>query len=163
VPGVPTAEHDLVHHECGGDGVHDIQHAPPPAAFAEPEERALADLVLELALPVGQAGQLHRDEDPIHHERRAEPGTEPEEEHRPALVAAQRLHPRIIHDPDWLPDGPGEVEPRPARAQVRRFAHHLAADHGCGNADAHRVELPAPRGHGPPDGRQHAAPDRRGS
>ena len=62
--------------------------------------------------------ELHRLQDPVHDHRRAEAGAEPEEQHPPALVAAERLHRRVVHDLGRLPERGLEVEADPARPRL---------------------------------------------
>ena len=71
---------------------------------------------------IGQVREFHRLEHAIDDERGAESGAEAEEEHAAALVAAQRLHRRVVDDANGTPERLLEVEADPALAQVPRLA-----------------------------------------
>ena len=94
---VAAAEHHLVRLERRAQALDDVEHRAPPLLLAETLEAADAEVVLVGPLPVRQVAELHRLDDAVDDEGRAEPGAEAEEEHLPAPVAAERLHRRVVH------------------------------------------------------------------
>ena len=71
-----------------------------------------------------------------------QPGPEPEKQHSAALVAADRLHGRIVHDVRWAAEGLAEIEPNPAGSQIVRLGDHFPVQHDSRIADGHRVISP---------------------
>src|SRR6185437_644974 len=138
-----AAEHDIV----GLDRRHErrdrLEHFLPPLFLADPLERPLADVVLERLLLERQVAELHRQDDTVRDQRRAEAGAEPEEEHPSTLVAADRLHDGIVDEPRRHAEDAFVVEADPALAEVDRLGDGLAAAHRGGDADADSVERPA--------------------
>ena len=58
-----------------------------------------------------------------------EPGPQAEEEHAPALVAAQSLHGRVIDELDRKPECRAEVEAHPAATEVHRLGDQSPPHH----------------------------------
>ena len=131
---VAAAEHDVVGQDSRREVRDGLEHVLLPALVPVALLPGLADVVLERRLPVREVPQLHRRDDAVEDHRRAEPGAEPEEEHAPALVAAERLHGRVVDDLRRLAEGRLEVEPDPALAEVDRLADDLTVPHGRGHA-----------------------------
>src|SRR5271168_4568796 len=73
--------------------------------------------------------ELHRLDDAIHDHRRPQPGPQAEKEHPAALIAAEGLHRRVIHDLHRPLERRLEVEADPARAEVVRFGHRSVVEH----------------------------------
>jgi hypothetical protein len=86
--------------------------------------------------------QLHRLEMPVDDQGRAEARAEAEEEHAPALVAAERLHRRVVQDAHRLAEGLAEIESHPAPAEVPGLGDRLAVQHRAGIADRDDVVAP---------------------
>ncbi len=84
----------------------------------------------------------------------AEARAEAEEQHPPAPVAAERLHDRVVDEPDRLAERPLVVEADPAPAEVRGLLRGVAVGHRPREADRDRVVRPV--GDGLPDRRRHA-------
>ena len=68
------------------------------AVFAERGETALAEQIFEGLPLVRKMGELERHDAPVVDERGAESGSEADEEHAAAFIAAERLHRRVVHD-----------------------------------------------------------------
>src|SRR4029453_7231829 len=83
-------------------------------------------------------------DDALDDQRRAETGAEPQEEHASTLVAAERLHRRVVHDPHRAPEGGLVVEPDPSAGEVVRLLHRPAVEHRSRIADTDPVVLPSP-------------------
>jgi hypothetical protein len=62
-------------------------------------------------------------DDAIHDQRRAEPGSQSQEQHFPVPVAAQPLHGRIIDKLHGAAEGRPEVETKPSLSQVTWFSN----------------------------------------
>ena len=171
------AEHHVVALQAVAQDLHDRVDVLRPLLLAEPLQAPVSGIVLVgLALLVGHVGQLHGGEHPFHHEGGAEAGAEAEKQHAAAVVAAEGLHGRVVHDPHRLPEGLLVVEALPAATEVRgvprgaavhdrtRVAHrdhvvgpalgrllHLC-HHACGGhlttrGDLHRLALAAGHAH----------------
>ena len=87
-------------------------------------------------------GELHRRDDPVDDERRAEAGAESEEEHLAAFVASERLHRRVVDHLRRLAERCLEVEPDPARPEIHRLGHDTTVAHDRRNADRDGVVHP---------------------
>src|SRR5262249_31788432 len=88
--------------------------------------------------------QLHRLDDAVDDESRTEACSQTEEEHLAALVAAQRLHRRIVDDLDGTSEGGLVVEGDPTRPQIARLHDRRTVEQGARVADRYGVVLPAP-------------------
>ena len=119
-----------------------FEHGGAPAFFAERLQAALAEQVLERLVLERQVRELERHDAAIVDERGAEAGAEAEEQHAPALVAAERLHGGVVQDLDGLAKRRGPVEVHPALAEVPGLFDHLAAEHRAGNAEGDDVVVP---------------------
>src|SRR5579864_7112162 len=115
---VAAAEHDVVGLERGAEQLDSLADEPLPAPAAIALEPLLAEVVLERALAERQVRDLHRLDHTACDQRRSEPGAEPEEEHRAAVVAAERLHGGVIHHLRRYAERGGEVEANPPLPQV---------------------------------------------
>lgn len=113
-----------------------------PALAAELDTAPFAEVVLECALLERQVAELHRLDDAVGDQRRSESGTEAEEEHGAALVASERLHRGVVHDPGGRAEGRLEVESDPSRAEVEGLRDHPAVVHRGRDADGHDIEAP---------------------
>ena len=65
--------------------------------------------------------QFHRRDDAIEDHAVAQPRAQAEEQHAPALIAAERLHRSVVDDPHRLAESACEVEPQPALPEVHRL------------------------------------------
>src|SRR5215831_16979724 len=139
-PGVAATEYDVVRLECGIEIGDHLAHRLAPALFAEPLAAALADVILEgAAVLVGHVPDFGRLDHAVDDERCAKAGAEPEKQHAPAAVAADRLHGCIVdqlHRPGELC---GEVVADPALAEVVGLGGDAAVIHESRIADGDRV------------------------
>jgi hypothetical protein len=67
---------------------------------------------------VRQVGNLHRRHDALDDHGRAKSRSQAQKQHFAALVAAQRLHGRVIDDLHGTTEGAREIEPDPAASKV---------------------------------------------
>ena len=88
---------------------------------------------------------LHGHHEAVDDECRPEAGPQSEEEHPPAVVAAERLHRGVVDDLRRLAERGLEVEPDPARPEVDRLADDLPVDHWSRDADGDTYVLPVGR------------------
>src|SRR4051794_35026706 len=103
-----------------------------PLLLAALYEAAFTDIVLEtLAFSVGKVGEFHRLADIVEDHRRTEAGSEAEEQHAPALIAAEGLHQRVVDHLDRLAELSGEIEAGPALAEIHGIEHRLVLTHGA--------------------------------
>src|SRR5262249_13208327 len=134
--GASTADHDLVRLERGTERRDDVQPGLPPALPAVALEPPDADIILErVPFLVREVSELHRLEDAVNDERRAEAGSEPEAEHAAASIAAERLHRGGVDGPHGPAEGAAAGEARPAAAEVVRLGKHVPVDDRSGIAD----------------------------
>ena len=84
-------------------------------------QRGHSHVPLEGCVPVRQVTQLHRLHDAVDDHGGAQTGAEPEKQHLAALIAAQRLHRRVVHHLDRASERLPVVESDPARAEVTRL------------------------------------------
>jgi hypothetical protein len=89
--------------------------------------------------------ELHRHDNALDDECRTEPGSDSQEEHLAALVAAERLHRRVVDDLRRLPEHGAEVESDPPGAEVHRLGDDAPRVHRRGNADRDGVVRPVVR------------------
>ena len=117
--GVPTPQDDVVRGERPFEDADGLAYRLPGALAAAVEARAPGGPPTSrrgrVAAPVRAGSRLSGDEG------RADPCAQAEEEHAAALVAAQRLHGRVVDDLHRLAEGRREVEADPARAEVFRL------------------------------------------
>src|SRR5262249_10681250 len=139
---VAAAEDNVIRLEAGAEHGDDRLDVLMPLLRTALAEARLADVRLERAALVGQVAELHRRDEPVHRESGAEARAEPEEEHLPALVAAERLHRGVVDDPRGLPERGSEVEARPALAEVHRIDEDAVFGDRRGDADRDHVPLP---------------------
>src|SRR5262249_61535608 len=102
-----------------------------------------SDVLLERAMPVRQMAQLHRLYDVVDDECRAQPGSQAEKKHLAALVAAQRLHHSIVHEPARTIEGLLIVRAGPSRAEVTWLRNRTTMEHRTWEADRDRVVRPS--------------------
>src|SRR6202042_1341902 len=106
---VAAADHYVVGLKSGLQIGDHLIHGFSPFLAAEALAAALADIVLEgAALLVGHVPDLRGFHHAIDDERRAETGAEPEKQHAPAAITADRLHGRIVDEAHRLAERPGE-------------------------------------------------------
>ena len=113
-----------------------------PLLPAQPAQGAVAEVILVGAVLERQVGQLHGDDDAIGHHRGAQAGAEAEKQHQPALVAAERLHRRVVDDPDRAAECGSEIEADPPASEVVRLLDDAAVADASRVADRDRVVLP---------------------
>jgi hypothetical protein len=82
-----------------------------------------------------EGSELERHNHAIRDQRRSETGPKPEKEHAAALVAAQRLHDRIVDDANGAIEGAFEVEVYPAAGEVPRFGQRTIHADTSGKAE----------------------------
>src|SRR5881296_3488256 len=97
---VASTENDVLRLERGDQTADDVLDVAPPLREPVRLQPVQSDVPLESSIPIRQVAQLHRLHDALDDEGRAQAGPQAEEEHLSALVAAQRLHRRIIVDLD---------------------------------------------------------------
>jgi len=86
--------------------------------------------------------QLHRLEHAVDDQRGADAGAEAEEQHAAAVVAAERLHRRVVDHADRTSERAREVEADPAAAEIHRLGHRLSVHDDAGISNRDDVELP---------------------
>ena len=111
---VAAAEHNIVGLERGDQSVNHVKNVLPPLFLASLLQSALADIVLISGLLVRQMTKLHRLHDSVDDERRAEAGSQPNEQHLALFIAAERLHGCVIDHFDRPAERLLEVEAHPA-------------------------------------------------
>ena len=72
----------------------------------------------------------------------ADTGAEAEEEHAPAVVAAERLHGGVVDHADGLAERGCEVEAHPAVAEIARLGARSVGVDGPGITDRDDVVVP---------------------
>ena len=93
-------------------------------------QSAFADIVLEAAVfPVGEVGKLHRLPDIVEDHRGTQARAQAEEQHAAALVAADRLHERVVDEFHRLAEGGGEIVAIPALAEIEGIERRLVVLH----------------------------------
>src|SRR5262249_19100108 len=115
---VPAAQYHLIGFERRDEPGDDVVYGLAPLFLAAPFEAASTHVVFVCSLAIGQVPELHGLDDSMDNKRRAKTGSQPEKQHFASLVAAQRLHRRIVDDFDGAAEGSLIVEPGPACGQV---------------------------------------------
>ena len=126
-PHVAAAQHHVLGGHRGAQQLGAFEHGGAPRLLTKRIQAALAEHVLERLILVWQVRELERDDPALVHQRGAEPRAESEKQHAAALVAAERLHRRVVEDADRHAEGGGPVEADPAVAEVPGLFHHRAA------------------------------------
>src|SRR5215831_13234036 len=139
---IAAADHGVVGLEGGNQASHDVANVEAPFLLAVALESAPTHIVLIRALLVGQVTKLHGLHDAVHNHRRSKPGSETEEEHLSALVAAQRLHGCVVDDLYRVAECGSEIERDPSAAQIAWFGDRPAMHDRAGIADRDHVILP---------------------
>ena len=143
---VASAEDDVVRFERGDQARHDVgdvvaaisscRSAPGRAARRSP--RRLPSCTA--GGPAPSARRCRR------RSGRAEPGAQAQEQHLPALVAAQRLHGGVVDDLDRTTERRLRNRSRPSRRpRLCGSRHRPAMQHRPGVADRHRIVFPVRR------------------
>jgi hypothetical protein len=88
--------------------------------------------------------KLHGRHDVVDNHGGAKSRAEAEKQHAASLVAAERLHRRIIHDARGPAKGLAKIESHPARTEIVRLGDHFAVHHHAGIADRNGVVFPIP-------------------
>jgi hypothetical protein len=141
--GVAAAEHDVIGLQRGEQALEHVIDLALPFFPAEALERGGADALLEgLAMAVRQMRQLHRLQHAVGDHRRTEAGAESEEQHLAALIAADRLHQRVVDDPGRPAERLLEIEAAPAGTEIVRLRNRPVVGDRPGIAD--RDELVGP-------------------
>ena len=76
--------------------------------------------------------EFHRLGDIVDDHRGAEAGTQSQEQHAPALIAADGLHQSVIDHLDRLAELRGEIEAGPTLAEIDRVGNRFVARTGPG-------------------------------
>ena len=88
-------------------------------------------------------GEFHRLQHPIDDHGRSQAGAQAEEEHTSLLVAAERLHGRIVDDLQRLAaEGLAVIELRPSRREVMRIFERTPLNNRARIADGDSVVGP---------------------
>ncbi len=124
---IAAAQHDVLGRQRGGEPRDDILDAFAPLALAVAYERLFADVILERRPAVRQVREFHRHQRAVDDERGAEPGAEAQEQHLAALIAAERLHRRIVDHPHRT----SRTRPR-SRNSPSRVPGYAARRRACG-------------------------------
>ena len=117
---IASSQNYIIGFKGGDQARHHIHHITPPLFLASFFECCAPHVVLVGALLVREMAKLHRFDDAIHNQRRAEAGAQPQEEHLAALIAAQRLHGRVINDLDGTAKCAFKIKSDPPGRQVMR-------------------------------------------
>src|SRR5579872_1281050 len=150
--GIATADNDILHFEHTAELLHNFLDGFAPALVTQALTAPLTDIFLESApVPVRHVPDLHGLDQPIHDESGAKAGTQAEEQHPAALVAADGLHGCIVDHPDGHTEGLLEIELHPPLAEIVRLGGDTAMKHQARIAYRHNIERPArhDRGHLP--------------
>src|ERR1700733_10106731 len=140
---IAPADDDVVGLQHSAQLLHDVDHRPAPFLQAQSLQSALPDIVfVGASLLVGQMPEFHGCDDAIGDHGGAQPGPEHEKQHSAALVAAHRLHGRIVHDVSGAAECSAKIAPDPAGSQVVRLGDDFPVQHDSGIADGHRVVGP---------------------
>src|SRR5207302_10572648 len=141
---IATADDDVFRTERGPQALDYVYDALAPSRLTQTLEPADADVVFERpVLLVREMRELHRFENSVDDERRAETGSEAEEQHATAAVTAERLHRRVVHHLHRTAEGAAEVEAHPAGSEVPRLGERMPMDLGSGETDADVIVRPA--------------------
>src|SRR5215471_4898991 len=139
---ITAADHGVIGLECGNQASYDIGNVAAPFLLAVALESAPTHVILIGGLLVGQVTKLHGLHDAVHNHRRSKPGSETEEQHLSALVAAQRLHGCVVDDLYRVAECGSEIERDPSAAEIAWFGDRSAVDDWAGIADRYHVILP---------------------
>src|SRR5688572_26513891 len=139
---VAAAQHYVLRGYGGAQQLGAFEHRSAPPLFAESVQAALAEQIFKRLITVWQMRQFQRYDPAIVDERGAEARTKAEEQHAAALVAAERLHGRVVEDLHRPAEGRGPVEADPAFAEIPRLLDHLAADDRARYAKSDDVVFP---------------------
>src|SRR5665213_1820485 len=80
---------------------------------------------------------------PSDDERRSQTGAQAEKQHATAIVAAERLHGRVVNGADGTSEGFFKMMANPSRPEVVRFGERPAAANGSGITDGNGGIFPA--------------------
>src|ERR1700730_7194987 len=100
-----------------------------PFSFPQSFEAALAEIVF-VGFPVfvAQVCQLHRLQHSIHNHRRPQTRAKSQKQHAAALIAAERLHSRVVEYLYGTAKCLAEVESHPAASQIMRLAKRVSVN-----------------------------------
>src|SRR5262249_247181 len=98
----------------GNKTLNDVLNVLSPLLLAVFLQSANAHIVFVRAFLVRQMTELHGLDNAVDDERRPQSGAEPEKQHLPAFIAAERLHRRIVQDLGWPLECRFKVEAEPA-------------------------------------------------
>src|SRR5437868_4662331 len=89
-----------------------------------------------------QVAELQRQNRVVPEQRRSQPSPEAEKKHSSAAITSERLHGRVVHDPDWLAERFPKIKTRPAFPEIFRFDGDLSIFHRCRKTEGHGIEFP---------------------
>src|SRR6185503_11615890 len=114
-----AAQHDVIRLQCGEQTLQDVIDLTLPFLPANALEGCGADALLErLAVAVRQMSEFHRLQNAIDDHRGAKTRSQAQEQHPAALVAADRLHQRIVDDLRRAGEGLFEIETGPPETEI---------------------------------------------
>src|SRR5262249_23043097 len=152
---VAASEHYLVGFESGNQAGDHICDVAAPLLFPLLQQRAVSHIALVSSLFVGQVTQFHGLDDTVDDHGRSQAGSESDEQHFSAAIAAKRLHRRVIRNLYGTTKCRSEVETDPALSEVRWFRNRSIAQNGTWEANRHNIVAPA--GSEPLHSRDHLA------
>ena len=145
VPVVAAAQDDVVRAERCGQAFDDILDRLAPFLLAESLDRTHADVVLVRGLAIRKVCQFHRHDGAVHDQRGAQPGTQAQEQHGAAPVAAKCLHGGIVDDFHRTAEGLRVVELHPPLGEIVGFGHRLVLLHHARITDRNTIVGPTGR------------------
>ena len=150
----PAEDHVVGFQRCDEVG-YNVRDMPLPPLYAPAVQASLPDKVFIGVLFVRQTAEFHRLDDAVHDHRRSQAGSQAQEQHLPALVAAPRLHGSVIDQLHRPAEGSFKIEPDPTAPQVVRFRDRHVMEHGARVTDGNGVVGPVasnplnPKNHAP--------------
>src|SRR3954470_440854 len=95
---VASAQDDIVWFERSDQSSYHLRDIPSPPPFAPPLQSSLTNVVFVRVLPIGKVTEFHRLDNSIDNQRGPQTGSQAQEQHFPALIAAQSLHGCVIDE-----------------------------------------------------------------
>src|ERR1700686_5499624 len=145
VDDVATTYYDIFGLKCRDQTFDHVFHEIAPAFLAEALEAQVAHVIFVGAFLIRQVTEFHRFDNAVYDHRRTESCSQSQEQHLAAPVTAERLHRRIIDNPNRQAERQRKIESQPARSQVVRFGDGTIVEYRPGKANGYDVVGPPPR------------------
>src|SRR5216683_2817056 len=140
--GIASPENHVIGPQRLGKVSYNLRDVLPPLLAASLLQASAPNVVLVGPFSVGKMRKFQRSYFAVHDRARSDASAQTQEKHLSFLVGAERLHGRVVDDPDRAPECSFKVKIDPSLCQIVRFRNGPTRMHRSRIAKGHNVVLP---------------------